>query len=120
MTDIIATAHPFDEALLDSLASWHEDGAKKFRVNATLGNSHRAAAALVRQTITLHNELSQRFLETSTELHLSEYERAELLKEVVALRGALQQARDTRPNENYKVVTIELEIVDALLGGVKP
>lgn len=44
----------------------------------------------------------------------------DLRNEVRRLRDALQQARDTRPNENYKVVTIDLEKVDALLGRVKP
>lgn len=52
----------------------------------------------------------------SAELAATDCEYAALKAEVLALREALQQARDTRPNENYKVVTIELEIVDVLLG----
>lgn len=120
MTDIIASAHPFDPDALEALALYHDERAAHWPENHVIRHYALSAADLLRSTVRLHDELHERFLALSTEFHLSEYERAALKAEVLALRSALQQARDTRPNENYKVVTIELEKVDALLGKTFP
>lgn len=112
MTDTIAVAHPFDEPAMESLAKWHDAGAKKFRVNATLGDSHRAAAAVIRNSITENNTLHERCLAQDVEIHRLNYELGKF-------RTALQHARDTRPNANYLTVSLDVSEVDALLGGSK-
>jgi hypothetical protein len=102
---------PFDDAHLEALAKWFDAGVSVYR-SPQVKKLHVGAAQGIRNAIKVHTEVSQRVVDLSTENHLLHYELGKF-------RKALQHARDTRPNENYLTVSLDVSAVDALLGGSK-